>query len=267
MSWTTDQAKALAERILSFSKAPECEVSLRLSQTGHTRFAANEITTAGMVRERLGRDHQPRRRARAARPRPIELDESLLREAVARSEALMAAAQPDPEHVESLGPQRLSHDPCVRRRHRRRRPGRAPRRRQGRPRPRARRRPERLGLFRDRRPLAGRRQQERQLRLPPRDGRRIFDHDAHRGRHRLGLRAIGSPRLADLRGVRRSPSVPRRRPRLRPNRASWPRALHRHPRARGGRRSAGVLALLAECSHRRRGPQLLVEARRWHAAG
>ena len=50
MSWTSDQAQSLAERILSFSKAAECEVSLRLSQTGHTRFAANEITTAGMVR-------------------------------------------------------------------------------------------------------------------------------------------------------------------------------------------------------------------------
>ena len=51
MSWTSDQAKALADRILSFcSKATDCEVSLRLSQTGHTRFAANEITTAGMVR-------------------------------------------------------------------------------------------------------------------------------------------------------------------------------------------------------------------------
>ncbi len=34
-----------------------------------------------------------------------ELDESALREAVARSEALLAAARPDPEQVEGLGPQ------------------------------------------------------------------------------------------------------------------------------------------------------------------
>ena len=33
----------------------------------------------------------------------------------------MAAAQPDPEQVESLGPAALSHDPRVRRRHRGRR--------------------------------------------------------------------------------------------------------------------------------------------------
>ena len=43
-----------------------------------------------------------------------ELDDSLLREAVARSEALMAAAQPDPEQVESLGPQDYPDDPRVR---------------------------------------------------------------------------------------------------------------------------------------------------------
>ena len=104
MSWTSDQAKSLAERILSFSKAPDCEVSLRLSQTGHTRFAANEITTAGMVRN-VSVSITSREGGKSGSTTSDELDESLLREAVARSEALMAAAQPDPEQVESLGPQ------------------------------------------------------------------------------------------------------------------------------------------------------------------
>jgi predicted Zn-dependent protease len=104
MSWTSDQAKALAERIISFSKAPDCEVSLRLSQTGHTRFAANEITTAGMVRN-VSVTITSREGGKSGSTTTDELDDSLLREAVARSEALMAAAQPDPEEVESLGPQ------------------------------------------------------------------------------------------------------------------------------------------------------------------
>jgi predicted Zn-dependent protease len=104
MSWTPDQAKALAERILSFSKAPECEVSLRLSQTGHTRFAANEITTAGMVRD-VSVAITSQDGGKSGSTTTVELDDSLLREAVARSEALMASAQPDPEHVESLPPQ------------------------------------------------------------------------------------------------------------------------------------------------------------------
>jgi predicted Zn-dependent protease len=105
MSWTPDQAKALAERILSFSKAPECEVSLRLSQTGHTRFAANEITTAGMVRDVSVAITSRDEAGKSGSTNTVELDESLLREAVARSEALMASGQPDPEHVESLPPQ------------------------------------------------------------------------------------------------------------------------------------------------------------------
>jgi predicted Zn-dependent protease len=104
MSWTSDQAQSLTQRILSFSKAAECEVSLGLSQTGHTRFAANEITTAGMVRN-LSIAITSREGGKAGSTTTDELDESLLREAVARSEALMSAAQPDPEHVESLGPQ------------------------------------------------------------------------------------------------------------------------------------------------------------------
>ena len=104
MSWTTEQAKSLAERILSFSKAPECEVSLRLSQMGHTRFAANEITTAGMVRE-VSVSITSRDGTRSGSTTTDDLDDSLLRDAVARSEALVATAQPDPEYVEGLGPQ------------------------------------------------------------------------------------------------------------------------------------------------------------------
>jgi predicted Zn-dependent protease len=104
MSWTSDQARSLAERILSFSKAAECEVSLRLTQTGHTRFAANEITTAGMVRN-VAVTITSREGGKSGTTTTDELDPSLLREAVTRSEALMAAARPDPEQVESLDPQ------------------------------------------------------------------------------------------------------------------------------------------------------------------
>ena len=115
MSWTSEQATALAERILSFSKADECEVSLRLSEAGHTRFAANDITTAGHGPDRHDRRSPAARRARAAR-RPIdEIDDDRCATAVARSEALMASAQPDPEQVEGLGPQDYPDDPRLRR--------------------------------------------------------------------------------------------------------------------------------------------------------
>ena len=46
MSWTPDQARALADKILAMSKAPACAVALNLRTLGHTRFAANDVTTA-----------------------------------------------------------------------------------------------------------------------------------------------------------------------------------------------------------------------------
>ena len=104
MSWTSDQARALTDRILSFSKADECEVTLRLSEAGHTRFAANDITTAGMLRT-VNVGITSRAGGRSGTTTTDVLDDAELRDAVARSEALMAAARADEEWVESLGPQ------------------------------------------------------------------------------------------------------------------------------------------------------------------
>jgi predicted Zn-dependent protease len=104
MTWTTEKARALCDRILSFSKAGECEVSLRMAEEGHTRFAANDVTTAGTART-VSVHITSREGGRSGSTTIEELDDSLLREAVARSEALMAAARPDPEQVEGLGPQ------------------------------------------------------------------------------------------------------------------------------------------------------------------
>ena len=104
MSWTRDQAKALADRILSFSKAKECELSLRSSEDGHTRFAANDITTSGSSRT-VNIGITSREGGRSGSTTVDELDDASLQSAVARSEALMAAARPDPEQVEGLGPQ------------------------------------------------------------------------------------------------------------------------------------------------------------------
>ena len=42
-----EQAKALAQRILSFAKADETRVNINSGWSGNTRFAGNEITTSG----------------------------------------------------------------------------------------------------------------------------------------------------------------------------------------------------------------------------
>ncbi len=105
MSWTKEQAKNLADQILCFSKAPECEVSLTLTQVSHTRFAANDITTSGLARD-LAVAITSRGESRSGTTRVNDTDPKALQEAVRRSEELMRSASVDPEFVEGLGPQK-----------------------------------------------------------------------------------------------------------------------------------------------------------------
>ena len=104
MSWTKQDAKKLSEKILSFSKAPECEVALTETSVAHTRFAANEITTSGAARD-LSISITSRGEGKSGTVRANDLDADALKKAVALSEDLMRAATPDPEFVEGLTPQ------------------------------------------------------------------------------------------------------------------------------------------------------------------
>ena len=47
MIWTREQAKALTDRALSFSKAEETQVMLNGGDRANVRFARNSVTTAG----------------------------------------------------------------------------------------------------------------------------------------------------------------------------------------------------------------------------
>ena len=49
--WTERDARALADKILGHSKAPECELTLTRVRSSHTRFAANDVTTSGSVED------------------------------------------------------------------------------------------------------------------------------------------------------------------------------------------------------------------------
>jgi predicted Zn-dependent protease len=104
MTWTQEQARTLAQKILAMSKAPTCELSLSLRTLGHTRFAANDVTTAGMS-ENLSITITSIDQDRSGTIVADTIDDAGLRSAVARSEALLATARPNPEAVEPLGPQ------------------------------------------------------------------------------------------------------------------------------------------------------------------
>ena len=49
---TREQAQKLIEKILSYSKFPDCEVQVSEPEEAYVRFANNGITTSGLVTER-----------------------------------------------------------------------------------------------------------------------------------------------------------------------------------------------------------------------
>ena len=51
---TKEQAKKLADKVLSYSTFPECDISINTSEHASIRFALNGITTSGFaVSQRL----------------------------------------------------------------------------------------------------------------------------------------------------------------------------------------------------------------------
>jgi predicted Zn-dependent protease len=105
MSWTEKEAKALASQILSQAKAPECEVVLSRWQSSHSRFAANEVTTAGSVTDARVQISS-RRQGKVGEATTSDLSPESLKAALRLSEQLMDLAPPDPEWVEGLPAQK-----------------------------------------------------------------------------------------------------------------------------------------------------------------
>jgi predicted Zn-dependent protease len=108
MSYTPpsrSELESLARRILSFSKADACRVGIEASWRGNTRFAAGEITTAGVstdanitITSTLGR--------RRASTTTNLADDASLRRAVELSERIAKLSPDDPELMPELAPQR-----------------------------------------------------------------------------------------------------------------------------------------------------------------
>jgi len=101
---TAKEARALADRILSFSKAEECEVTIEAGESAHTRFAASDVTTAGIATT-LALTITSRRKGKSGTVQVSETDPASLERAVRRSEEILGLAPESPEWVEGLGPQ------------------------------------------------------------------------------------------------------------------------------------------------------------------
>jgi predicted Zn-dependent protease len=104
---TRDQAQALANRALGLATAEQTRITLSSSQSGNTRFAASEITTAGGVTDTTVTITSTIGRRRASASTNV-LDDASLKRTVELSERLARLAPEDPELMPELGAQQYA---------------------------------------------------------------------------------------------------------------------------------------------------------------
>lgn len=104
---TKDEAYNLLKKVLSYSKADECEVNLGGSDTGNIRYARNSVSTSGKV-------SQSTLVVASAYGKKLgiatinEFDDASLEKVVRRSEELAQLAPENPEYMPFLGPQQYA---------------------------------------------------------------------------------------------------------------------------------------------------------------
>lgn len=105
--FTEAEAKALLQKVLSYSKADACEVNLNASVNGNIRFARNAVSTAGKV-ENVSMVIQSNFGKKQGTVTLNEFDDAAIEAAVRRSEELARLAPEDPEFLGPLGPQQYT---------------------------------------------------------------------------------------------------------------------------------------------------------------
>ncbi len=97
-------AEALVERVVKLSTADVVEINFNASHVGNTRFAANQMSTSGVI-ENVGVGIQSSFGPKSAVVTTNDLSPESLARAVKESEALAKLAPDDPEAMPRLGPQ------------------------------------------------------------------------------------------------------------------------------------------------------------------
>ena len=97
-----DEAKRICDRVLGFSKADECRVSISGARTGNIRYAQNSVSTAGLsentqltVSVAFGK--------RQGTVTINEFDDKSLQKAVRMAEELARLAPENPEFMPAVG--------------------------------------------------------------------------------------------------------------------------------------------------------------------
>ncbi|MGN7205122.1 TldD/PmbA family protein [Pedobacter sp. SAFR-022] len=99
-----EEAQAILKKVISFSKADACEVSLSGSDGGNIRYARNAVSTAGQISVMsLGVSSTFGKKTGTATIN--EFDDASLQKVVQRAEELAKLAPENPEYMAPLGPQ------------------------------------------------------------------------------------------------------------------------------------------------------------------
>ncbi len=102
---TKEQAQKLAEKVISFSTFPECQVNIGNSEQAFIRFALNGITTSGFVAQQF-LSVSVTKDAKSGNTNVDEFDDATLRDAVKRAERLALIQPANPENVPPLTAQK-----------------------------------------------------------------------------------------------------------------------------------------------------------------
>jgi predicted Zn-dependent protease len=105
--YTEQEARTLLEKVLSYSKADECECNLDGSIAGNIRYARNTVSTAGEV-SNVTLAVQSCYGKRTGTATINEFDDASLEKVVRRSEELARLAPENPEHMPIQGPAEYS---------------------------------------------------------------------------------------------------------------------------------------------------------------
>jgi predicted Zn-dependent protease len=103
---TKQDAKNLADKILSYAKLPGCLVYINASENVFVRFANNGITTSGYSLDQSVFIESTTEDKRSGSANVSEWSDEALRNGVELAERLARISQPDPEYVPPLGPQK-----------------------------------------------------------------------------------------------------------------------------------------------------------------
>jgi len=104
---TKEEAQALLKKVLSYSKADECEVNLNGTDSANIRYARNSVSTSAKVSStQLVVSSAFGKKSGVATIN--EFDDASLEKVVRRSEELAQLAPENPEYVSFLGPQKYA---------------------------------------------------------------------------------------------------------------------------------------------------------------